>query len=99
MLPDTLKEIGLDPFGECLKIKVIWCNSFMADILRRRDSYGSVAIISVDFTMTGNKFLRDTRRQKSVVIPDGVQEIGDQWFKGTAIESVTIPGSVLAFGE
>ena len=70
----------------------------MFDILRRY-SYGSAAILSVDFAMVGNKFLRDIRRQKSVIIPDGVQEIGDHWFKGTAIESVTIPESVVAFGE
>ena len=72
MLPDTLEKIGFDVFGKCPKIKVIWCGSSMADILRRCDSYNSVAILSVDFTMVGNKFLRDVRRQKSVIIPDGV---------------------------
>ena len=77
MLPDTLKKMGFDVFGKCPKIKVIWCDSSMADCLRICDCYNSVAILSVDFAMVGKKFLRDIRRQKSVVIPNGIQEIRD----------------------
>lgn len=34
-----------------------------------------------------------------MVIPEGVQEIGDQWFKNAEIESVTIPASVTVIGK
>ena len=36
-------------------------------------------------TMVGRQSLRDLRKQKDVVIPEGVQEIGEQWFKCTEI--------------
>lgn len=29
-----------------------------------------------------------------MIIPDGVREIGEQWFKNSDIESITIPASV-----
>ena len=44
--------------------------------------------------MAGNLRLWDLRVLKDVVIPDGTEEIGNLWFAGSSIESVTIPVSV-----
>ena len=44
--------------------------------------------------MVGDQFLWDLRRVKNVVIPEGVQEIGERWFKNSKIKSVTISTSV-----
>lgn len=41
----------------------------------------------------------DLRRKSDVVIPEGVREIGEKWFKGADVESVTIPVSVAVIGK
>ena len=77
MLPDTLEEVGSYVFGDCPKIKTIWVgNSSVADSVRGDSSCDSV-ILPARSTMVGDKLLRDLRKQKDVVIPEGVQEIGD----------------------
>ena len=44
--------------------------------------------------MVGNRPLWDLRRLKDVTIPDGVQEIGEQWFMNTGIERVMLPKGI-----
>ena len=41
----------------------------------------------------------DLRRKTDVVIPEGVREIGEKWFKGAEVESVTIPVGVTVIGK
>ena len=48
--------------------------------------------------MVGSTPLWDLMRQKDVVIPEGVREIGEQQFESSGIEKVTIPGSVEIIG-
>lgn len=43
--------------------------------------------------------LLELRKLKDVVIPEGFQEIGDQWFWNTEIESVEVPTSVTTIGR
>ena len=38
------------------------------------------------------------RELDDVTIPDGVEAIGNYWFWGCAIESVTVPASVKSIG-
>ena len=40
----------------------------------------------------------DLRNCKHMVIPDGVEKIGNHWFCGSEIESVEIPASVKEIG-
>lgn len=47
----------------------------------------------------GGQFLRDLRRLRDVVIPEGVERIGDKWFAGSWVESVEIPASITEIGE
>ena len=96
VLPDALERIGYEVFDGCPKINVIRIeNNFAADCLKRK--YGSMTILPAKLTMVGDKPLWELRRQKDVVILEGVQEIGAQWFKNTGVERVTIPKSVRAF--
>lgn len=48
--------------------------------------------------MVGDKRLGDLRRLREVVIPDGIEKIGDAWFAGSWIQSVTVPASVRTIG-
>ena len=47
----------------------------------------------------GGRLLWDLRRQKDVVLPEGVREIGERWFQYSEVESVTIPASVAEIGR
>ena len=40
----------------------------------------------------------DLRKQKDVVIPDGVEKIGSYWFWDTDVENVLVPASVRELG-
>ena len=40
----------------------------------------------------------DLKKLKDVVIPDGVERIGNQWFWGAEVESVKIPASMREIG-
>ena len=98
ILPDALERMGAGVFHWCFKIKVIWVgNSSVAKRLRSYYRRDSVVILPARSTMVGNKFLWDFRKLRDVVIPEGVQEIGEQWFKNTGVERITIPKSVRAF--
>ena len=80
-------------FDDCPKINVVWVeNSSVVDSLKH--DYNLMAVFSKRSTMVGNKFLWDLRRLKDVVVPEGVQEIGEQWFMNTGIERVTLPKGI-----
>ena len=67
------------------------------------DLYSNVpycaAIVSTKDRAIKNVPILDLRRQKEVVLPEGICKIGDYWFRGSKIENVTIPASVRSIGE
>lgn len=97
-LPSTLRDIGQNTFGQCEQLKIIWVEENCA-VNVRSGVDNSVAIVSTSQKTVGNKFLPDLRQLKDLTIPKGVQEIGEQWFKSTGIEMVTIPSSVTVIGK
>ena len=66
------------------------------------DLYSNVpycaAIVSTKDRAIKNVPILDLRRQKEIVLPEGICEIGDYWFRGCEAESVTIPASVRNIG-
>ena len=54
----------------------------------------SAKILLPPGTTAGSIALRDLRNCKHVVIPEGTDKLGNYWFWGSDIESVTIPVSV-----
>lgn len=49
-------------------------------------------------TLAGDTKVWDLRNLKQVVIPEGVERIGNHWFYDTDVESVKIPASVTEIG-
>ena len=49
-------------------------------------------------TMAGDVRVWDLRNQKRVVIPDGVERVGDYWFCRCGVESLVVPDSVRELG-
>lgn len=93
-LPSTLEKIGDNTFCGCLRLKVVWVRDGCRVNVKRCVN-DSVAVLPM---MQGSLSLRDLRTQNDVVIPEGVQEIGEGWFKRCEAKSVTIPKSVKRIG-
>ena len=49
-------------------------------------------------TIAGCVKVWDLKELKDVVIPDGVEKIGNHWFWGSDVERVTIPASAREIG-
>ena len=96
-LPSTLKEIDNDAFCSCSGLKIVWVGEDCAvDVRKYVDD--SVTVWPTG-TMVGDKLLRDLRGQKHLVIPEGLQKIGEKLFWYSDIESVTIPVSITTIEE
>ena len=63
-----------------------------AGIARSTDVYPIPSILF------GRPRVWDLRKQRDVVIPEGTEKIGNQWFWGADVESVTVPASVKEIG-
>ena len=97
ILPSTLMSIGHNVFGICPDFSVVWVKgSCTADIEDAVPYY--VAIIPTKDKLIKNVPILDLRRQKEIVLSEGICEIGDYWFRGCEAESVTIPASVRNIG-
>ena len=94
-LPSTLEKLGDNTFCGCLRLKVVWVRDGCRVNVKRCVN-DSVAVLPM--MMQGSLSLRDPRMQSDVVIPEGVQEIGEGWFKRCKAKSVTIPKSVKRIG-
>ena len=81
---DNLKIIHLDAGCEASLYEAGTPDSTIIDLPRE--------------TMVGDVMLLDLRNCKHVVIPDGVEKIGNHWFCSSETESVKIPASVREIG-
>lgn len=85
MLPKTLKNIDFYAFGNCKNLKVIYveegCGTSLCDV----SIPYSTKVGPLPEAMLGNMRIWDLRRLKDVVIPDGVERIGNYWFWGSDI--------------
>ena len=100
VLPAALEKVGSYMFYKCPLIRAVWVeSSSVADCLRRDDSCDSVAVLPGRQTVLGDAPLWELRGQKRVVVPEGAQRIGTEWFKNSEVESVEIPASVAEIGD
>ena len=58
----------------------------------------SVRVLPLPETLVGGKRALDLRGLRDVVIPEGVERIGNHWFWRSEIESVTVPANVKTIG-
>ena len=102
ILPGMLTEIGERAFDWCYNLKKIYLEGDCEFDLARIGLLGfniSAQIIPLSVTLPGGVRLQDLYMMKSVVIPDGVEKIGNHWFFGSEVESVKLPASVREIGE
>ena len=97
-IPASVKEIAPDAFRNCDGLKVIYvedgCEASLYDVRIPN----SVRIGPPPELMMGDVNVWDFRDCRQLVIPEGVERIGNHWFFGSDVESVTIPVSVREIG-
>ena len=70
VLPPTLEKVGCCLFDDCPGIRAIWvCDCSAVGPIR--EANGSVAVLPLE-ALVGDRPLWDLRRQRDVVIPEGV---------------------------
>lgn len=97
-LPASLIRVEKNIFEDCEKLRIVWLeDGCMVDV----SSYvnDSVMVLPAKYRMVGKRPLLSLWKLKDVTIPDGVQEIGERWFKNSEIESIVIPVSTVAIGK
>ena len=84
--------------SDCKNLKTIYVEDGCQASLLRAWISDSVKIGPPPETMLGNAKFWDLRNCRQVVIPSGVEKIGNYWFEGADIEKITIPASVREIG-
>lgn len=97
-LPSALRKVHHSAFCDCDALRNIYVEDGCGANLSDTGIVGTVQVSPVPETMTGNTRVWDLRRLKSVVIPEGVERIGNCWFWGSEVESVELPASVREIG-
>lgn len=67
-----------------------------ADI--RKHVNAPVLILPAEKTKIGETHLWDLRALVNLTLPDGLRRVGNFWFEGSGVQSVTIPASVTGIG-
>ena len=86
MLPRTLKEVNCYAFAGCGNLRLISVeDGCEAGLLISRVPNSTKVCLSPE-TMVGGVKLQDLENCKEVVIPDGVERVGNHWFWGCGVE-------------
>ena len=93
-LPSTLENIEYLAFFRCDNLKTIRLEGEDDIHFSVSKISDSAQIIFLSASLPGGVFLQDLRMMKSVAIPDGVEKVGNEWFRRSGIENITIPASV-----
>lgn len=97
-IPKTVKTIGADAFEKCKDLKAICVDGNSELSLSYIGITNPVGVVRSRETMAWEKPLLELRELKEVVIPEGSHAIGNYWFWGSSVESVTIPSNVKRIG-
>lgn len=96
-LPGTLKELG-EKALDCWTLSTLRVEGDGELNLEDAGLSGSSQVILLSAPRVGDVLVQDLKQLKDVVIPEGVERIGNYWFWGSNIESVEIPASVREIG-
>lgn len=112
VIPKGVTSIGEDAFGFCSNLASITVSS-ENDKYESRDDCNAIieersktlivgcknTVIPNDVTKIGFAAFLGSKGLTSIVIPEGVQEIGSSSFRETGLTSIRIPQSVAAIGD
>lgn len=88
-----MKSIGRLAFTSCHSLSVIYAPG--SRLPCTKIGFDTPVLVGPPkLQKIGNELLWDLRRVKEVIIPDGVNEIGERWFANSEIEVVKLPAYV-----
>ena len=97
-LPGTLKEVNYDAFKDCANLKIVYVGGDCEASLLDLGLPDSARVVPLQNVLVEGVNVLDLRSLRQIVIPEGVEKIGNHWFWGASIESVTVPASVREIG-
>ena len=97
-LPRALEGIGLYAFADCVDLRTIRVEDGCSACLYQGDVPEATTIQPLSVTKAGNARVLDLRDLRLVVIPDGVERVGNHWFWGCGVEEVVVPACVREIG-
>ena len=98
MLPSTIKNMSPATFRSCTLPEVIYVAPGFSFDLKKVTSVPAVTANYEDI-MLGDVRISDWKKLQKVVLPEGLEQIGNMWFKNSTIESVVVPRSVKVIGS
>ena len=98
ILPKGLKEVGYSVFDGCEDLKTIYVENGCEIDLSCTEIPNSTKVGPPPETIVGSVMVWELRNCKEVIIPNGAKRIGDRWFWGTTVESITFSTSVKEIG-
>lgn len=97
-LPKRVKDVSRDAFLHCDKLENVFMEEGSQICLAETELPSATQVTPAANVLIGNDKLADLRRLRDVSFPEGMVKIGNYWFFGSDIESVTIPASVKTIG-
>ena len=97
-IPKTLRVIGTDAFKQCTNLSAIRVDDACECCLSSAYIFSSTRVVLLREILVSGKSLSALRELKEVAIPEGVDKIGNYWFWGSNVESVTIPSNIQKIG-
>lgn len=97
-IPKTLKMLAKGALENCKNLRVVSVeDGCRADLMPIKDCCAHCMGPPLETVVCGEP-LQGLRRLRKLVIPDGLERIGNHWFWNTDIEHVVIPSSVREIG-
>ncbi len=94
ILPASITSISGDPFYGCSEIEIVEFKGTLLEWLSVSIEYGGNTWIT-----SSHKFIINGEEVTNLVIPEGIEVIGDQLFKGcSGLTSITLPSSLTSIG-
>ena len=78
----------------CGSLRTICVEAGCEASLQNADVPGSADVVPLPGVFIGGKSILDLRRVKDVIIPEGIEMVGNHWFFGSDVESITVSASV-----
>lgn len=94
----TTKVIEADVFQECRHLRTICMEDGCECSLSDAGIPDSTRVILQHETAIGNRPVLELWKLREVVIPDGVECVGNYWFWGSGVEKVTVSAGVKVIG-
>lgn len=98
VLPNTLRETAYSAFSDIAHLKTIYVGSDCNIYIAGSGISDLTKLVLPPETMAWGRPFAELRQLKELVVPDGVEKIGNYWFWGSDVEYVVVSAGVRELG-